>query len=382
MSKLNELIQELCPNGVEYIELETVCHISKGIQFNKKDMHDEGTYPVINGGINPSGYIEQYNQDENTITISQGGASAGYVNWLTTKFWAGAHCYVLKPSNKVLNRYLFHFVKSKEYKLQECQYGAGIPALAKTTVASIEIPVPPLEVQREIVRILDSFTLLTAELTAELTARKKQYEYYRDELLTFDISIPFVPLSELCDIGDGLHSTPKYNYDGEYYFINGNNLSNGRIVFDSKTKRISNDEYERIKIPFGETLLYSINGTIGNIALYNNENIALGKSAAYFTITSDKLLLKYLFYILQSKQTMSYFEKNLTGSTIKNLGLKTLRDYKIALPSLDVQKRLVDVLDNFDAICSDLNIGLPAEIEARQKQYEFYRDKLLTFKQL
>ena len=149
-------------------------------------MQSEGSFPVINGGINPSGYIEKYNQAEDTITISQGGASAGYVNWLSTKFWAGAHCYVVKPLDNVINRYVFHFLKSKEKKLQECQYGAGIPALSKATVENLLIPIPPLEVQREIVRILDSFTELTAELTAELVARKQQYEYYRDLLLTFD----------------------------------------------------------------------------------------------------------------------------------------------------------------------------------------------------
>ena len=181
-SKLDELIKEYCPNGVEYKELECVCNISKGVQFNKTDLADEGSYPVINGGINPSGFIEQYNQDENTITVSQGGASAGYVNWQTTKFWAGAHCYVIVPENEVLNRYVFHFIKSQEYKLQECQYGAGIPALAKSTLASLKIPVPPLEVQREIVRVLDNFTFLTAELTA----RQKQYEFYRNKLLSFD----------------------------------------------------------------------------------------------------------------------------------------------------------------------------------------------------
>ena len=119
MGKLDRLIQEFCPYGVEYIPLENVCQISKGVQFNKSDMHASGSYPVINGGITASGYIEQYNQEESTITISQGGASAGYVNWIKTKFWAGAHCYVLKPTNQILNRYLFHFVKSKEYKLQE-----------------------------------------------------------------------------------------------------------------------------------------------------------------------------------------------------------------------------------------------------------------------
>ena len=186
MSKLNDLITRLCPNGVEWKKLGEVISLSKGVQFNKSDMQDVGTFPVINGGINPSGYIEKYNQSENTITISQGGASAGYVNWLSTKFWAGAHCYIVKPLDSVINRYIFHFLKSKEKKLQECQYGAGIPALSRTTVESLLIPVPPLEVQREIVRILDVFTELTAELTAELVARKQQYEYYRDLLLTFD----------------------------------------------------------------------------------------------------------------------------------------------------------------------------------------------------
>ncbi len=129
MSKLEELIEELCPDGVEFKNLSEICDISKGIQFNKTNMKDSGTYPVINGGISPSGFIEKYNQSENTITISQGGASAGFVNWISTKFWAGAHCYILKPFDLVFDRYLFHFLKSKEQDLQECQYGAGIPAL-------------------------------------------------------------------------------------------------------------------------------------------------------------------------------------------------------------------------------------------------------------
>ena len=113
MNRLEELIEKLCPDGVEYKKLGFLCEITKGIQFNKADMNDEGTYPVINGGINPSGYIEQYNQDENTITISQGGASAGFVNWLTVKFWAGAHCYIVKPSDTILNSYKYHFIKSQ-----------------------------------------------------------------------------------------------------------------------------------------------------------------------------------------------------------------------------------------------------------------------------
>lgn len=176
MTKLEELIKELCPSGVKYINLGEVTDIHKGIQFNKKEMAKEGSYPVINGGIEPSGYVEVYNERENTITISQGGASAGYVNWLQTKFWAGAHCYVVRPiDEKVLdNRYLFHFVKSKEKEFMQSQYGAGIPALGKNTLQATQIPLPPLAVQREIVCILDKFTLLSQELAAELAARREE----------------------------------------------------------------------------------------------------------------------------------------------------------------------------------------------------------------
>ena len=108
MSKLQELIQELCPEGVEYSPLGEYIEIYTGVQFNKRDMLEVGTYPVLNGGIKPSGFTEKYNEQEDTITISQGGASAGYVNWMNRKFWAGAHCFIVKPNINILNkRYLY-----------------------------------------------------------------------------------------------------------------------------------------------------------------------------------------------------------------------------------------------------------------------------------
>ncbi len=385
MTKLEELIKEFCPSGVKYINLGEVTDIHKGIQFNKKEMAKEGSYPVINGGIEPSGYVEVYNERENTITISQGGASAGYVNWLQTKFWAGAHCYVVRPiDEKVLdNRYLFHFVKSKEKEFMQSQYGAGIPALGKNTLQATQIPLPPLAVQREIVCILDKFTLLSQELAAELAARRVQYEYYRNELLNVESRIKNVELKRLgdvCKIGDGLHGTPEYDENGEVYFINGNNVKGGKIQFDNNTKKINDMEYQKLRLPFdNNTLFLSINGTIGNVAIYRNERIALGKSVAYFNIMTDKLNSKYLFYTLQSAKAQIYFKNSVTGGTIKNLGLKALRELQIQIPPLEEQERIVEILDRFDKLCNDLSEGLPAEIDARQKQYEYYRDKLLRF---
>lgn len=185
MSMLKELIDRLCPNGVEYHKLGQYIEIYTGEQFNKRNMNAEGSYPVINGGINPSGYIESYNETKNTISISQGGASAGYVAWQDSPFWAGAHCYVVRPISKdLLNRFLFFFLKNQEVYLQQMQHGAGIPALNQDKVKYLLIPLPPIEVQKEIVRILDTFSAHAAELQA----RKEQYEYYRNLLLTFNPS--------------------------------------------------------------------------------------------------------------------------------------------------------------------------------------------------
>ena len=389
MSRLEELIEKLCPEGVEYVAFGTVCKISKGIQFNKADMNEIGTYPVINGGTNPSGYIEQYNQEENTITISQGGASAGFVNWLTTKFWAGAHCYVLAPLDSVLNRFAYHFIKSQEYKLQECQYGAGIPALAKSTIESLKIPVPPLEVQSEIVRILDNFTELTAELTdkltAELTARKKQYEYYRDELLTSDNSTHQYRLGEICDIYLGLTATPTYT-DSGVKFISAQNTSGDYLDLEN-VKYISRQDFEKAtsnaKPKKGDLLFTRVGSNLGHpVIVDTDEDLCIFVSLGFLRVKDKQTVLTpFLKYWMNTDMFWSQVRKNVHGAAKVNLNTGWLKDFEIAIPSLEEQQRIVDILDRFDKLCNDISEGLPAEIEARQKQYEYYRDKLLTFKE-
>lgn len=217
MNYIETLIQKHCPNGVEFRALGEVIEIYTGEQFNKRDMQKVGDYPVINGGIYPSGYTNKFNENENTITISQGGASAGFVNFMLCKFWAGAHCYVVKTcppvianeqsecgnpksqkhrlprscyalarNDEVSNKFVFYFLKSQESKLMNLKHGAGIPALNSNHIKKLQIPIPPLEIQKEIVKILDSFTELEKELEKELEARRKQYEYYREKLLSFE----------------------------------------------------------------------------------------------------------------------------------------------------------------------------------------------------
>lgn len=388
MSNLEELIKEFCPNGVECKSLLELVDIHKGIQFNKKDMAKEGSYPVINGGIAPSGYIENYNEQENTITISQGGASAGYVNWLLTKFWAGAHCYVVKPLNNGIldNRYLFHFIKNNENILKQCQYGAGIPALAKSTIQELQIPLPALPVQREIVRILDSFTLYSAELTAELTARRKQYEFYRDKLLDFGnakLVVKNKKLKELCmSIKDGMHNLPVTTDENTGYpVLSAMNIYDGQIHYDAKrfvSREVFEQERKRTKIETGDVLL-TIVATIGRTAVVENSTSFLLQRSVCALKPSKEILSKYLKYYLDTNAIQNYIFANAHGSAQAGLYLNQVADIEVVLPPIDVQDRIVKVLDNFDAICSDLGIGLPAEIEKRQKQYEYYRDKLLSF---
>jgi len=391
MNKLEELINELCPNGVEYKKIGDVCDILRGKRLTKKELSDEGKYPVLHGGSSPMGYYNEYNRKANTTVVVNTG-NAGSVFFYDKEFWSSDACFSIYPKDCLRDKFIFFFLSSNEHKLKSrIRYGA-MPTIDSLAVETIKIPVPPLEVQDEIVKILDNFTLLTAELTAELTARQKQYAFYRDYLLDFsdedvtkktpDIdcsNVEYIKLKDVCKIGDGLHSTPIYDNNGSYYFINGNNLENGRITFTENTKRINISQYERYKIELDDaTILMSINGTIGKIALYNREPIILGKSVAYFNV-NERILKKYLYYLLQTNRSNAYYEKNLTGSTIKNLGLKALREYQIPLPPIDVQKNIIKILDRFDKLNNDMSEGLPAEIEARKKQYEYYRDTLLSF---
>ena len=189
MSKIFDLINELCSNGVEFRELGDICNsLAKGT-LKQEDLVDKGAYPVVNSSRDYYGFYDKYNNEANAFTIASRGEYAGFVKFIDCKFWAGGLCYpyTSKDEEYVLTKFIFYFLKSIEKKNMDILVARGsIPALNKSDIDKVKIPVPRIEVQREIVRILDCFTLLTAELTAELTARKKQYEFYRDRLLSFD----------------------------------------------------------------------------------------------------------------------------------------------------------------------------------------------------
>ena len=389
MSKTDELIKEKCPNGVNYKTVGDICVIEKGTQLNKDSLLDDGKYPVINGGISPSGYWNEYNFDGNKITISQGGASAGYVNYIKTPFWAGAHCYVVKECDECIEYdYLWHFLRNKQPDMMSKQIGAGIPSVSLKMINDFRIPVPPIEIQQEIVGMLNSFTELEAELEAELTKRKQQYEYYRDHLLSFENiageggRVEWLALGDVCILVTGATpSRTNHSYwdGGTIPWMNSGEV-NLRRVFKTEEK-ITEDGYNHASTTIvpKHSIVMALAGqgkTRGKVAITEIE-LCTNQSLCSI-ICGEKINYKYLFHYLDSKYENLRSISNGDG-TRGGLSLRILSPYKIPVPTLDMQEKIVYVLDNFDAVCNDLNIGLPAEIEARQKQYEYYRDRLLSF---
>ncbi|MGN8528102.1 restriction endonuclease subunit S [Helicobacter pylori] len=192
--RLKTLLQTLAPKGVEFRKLGEVCEIIRGKRVTKKEILDKGKYPVVSGGIGFMGYLNEYNREENTITIAQYG-TAGFVNWQNQKFWANDVCFSVIPKETLINRYLYYVLTNMQNYLYSISNRSAIPySISSNNIMQITIPIPPLEIQQEIVKILDQFLALTTDLLAgipaEIKARKKQYEYYREKLLTFKPLIP------------------------------------------------------------------------------------------------------------------------------------------------------------------------------------------------
>ena len=386
MSRLEELIAELCPEGVEYKLLPDVLKIQRGVRVVKKDLMENGLYPVYQNSLTPLGYYDKYNCEAGTTMIIVAGA-AGDILYSNKRFWAADDCfYFVCNEESLISKFLYYALMVQQRKIYSKVRTASIPRLSRINIEKIRIPIPPLPVQREIVRILDNFTELTAKLTAELTARKKQYEYYRDKLLTFgDVrggatsDVVWRMLGEICDVRDGTHDSPKPSPTGKY-LITSKNVKNGTIDYTG-AYLISDKDYEQINVRSKVDtwdILFTMIGTIGEIGMVAHEPDFTIKNVGLIK-TGNELLSRFLRHYLVSDKVKAYIDANRSKGTQAFLALGKLRELPVPVVSEPVMKSLVQVLDNFDAICSDLKIGLPAEIGARKKQYEYYRDQLLTF---
>ena len=268
---------------------------------------------------------------------------------------------------------------------------ATVSSIRKPMIEKFPIPIPPLPIQEEIVKILDSFTELEAELElklqAELEARRKQYEYYRNKLLTpvehngrwylNGKEVEWKKLGEVAKIFDGTHQTPNYTDPG-VPFVSVENIKN---IYSTK-KFISYDDFNKYKVkPRRGDLFMTRMGDIGTCAVIENDDpLAYYVTLALIRIEQNIITPNYLKYLIESNIGKSELNKRiLVNATPIKINLGDIGKINIPIPPLSEQERIVAILDKFDALVNDLTSGLPAEIEARRKQYEYYRNKLLQF---
>lgn len=408
MTKLDELIQELCPDGVKYLPIPELFITRNGYTPSKanNEFWENGTIPWFR--------MEDIRENGRILTTATQYVSEKAVKGklfpadsiiIATSATIGEHALIKVPSlanqrftyltlkdefkDCVDMMFVFYYCfRLDEYCKSHLNQG-NFASVDMKQFAAFKFPVPPLPVQREIVRILDNFTELTEglnrELAAELTARKKQYAYYRDKLLDKPhSSTKIITIGELGSWSGG--KTPSmdnsdYWEDGTMPWITSKDMK-------VSTLEDTEDHITTKAIKEASMTVYPSNG----IAVVTRSGIlkhTLPVAYVPFETTVNQdikmltvrtgILPRYAFHAIQGKSKDILATTKKQGGTVDSLEFKKFLNYKIPLPSLEVQQRLVEVLDNFDSICTDLNIGLPAEIEARQKQYEYYRDKLLTF---
>lgn len=362
MSKLQELIKELCPDGVEFRKLGEVCKIMNGKDYKHLN---NGIYPVYgSGGI--MNYVDNFVYDKPSVLLPRKG-SIGNVFYVDSPFWTVDTIYWTRiNTNFIIPKFLYYYIKTQNLEGKNTAIGA-VPSLTQSVLNKIEIPLPPLEVQSEIVRILDTFTSHAAELQAELQARKEQYEYYRNKLLTFDENdegVKWMKLGEIYDMKAG-KSIPASEISSvkteefQYPCYGGNGLRGYVSIFNQE----------------GEKVLIGRQGALcGNVCFAEN----LFYATEHAVVVSDKgyCLPRYSFYLL----TMMDLNQYKTAGAQPGLSVSRLEKISIPVPPLSEQKRIISILDKFESLVNDLSEGLPAEIAAVQEQYEYYRNKLLTFK--
>jgi type I restriction enzyme S subunit len=366
MSRLDELIAELCPDGVEYKMLNTVAEIGTG-SSNRVDADEDGIYPFYVRSKNVM-KSNKYIFDEEAIIIPGEGGIGEIFHYINGKYDLHQRAYRIHFFDNYINaKFAYYYLMSnfKKFIMMKA-VNATVTSIRKPMIECFLIPVPPLPVQQEIVRILDKFTALEAELEAELEARKKQYEYYRDSLLTFGDDVERKTIDTVCSLSAG-----------------------GDVPRD----RLSREKTDIFSIPIysngtGENALYgwtdtskidtpcvtiSARGTIGYCAIHEMPFYPVVRLIC--AIPKDSLNVRFLKYSMETLQ----FQVPTSG--IPQLTVPMLAKHKIPVPPHEEQSRIVAILDRFDALVNDITQGLPAEIEARCKQYEYYRDKLLTFKE-
>lgn len=379
MSKIDELLKN---EKVEWKKLGEVCEIKTGQAISKTKIEkNKGIYPVINSGKDPLGYINIWNTEDDPIGITSRGAGVGSITYQLGKYYRGNLNYsvTIKDKEILRVRFLYHLLNNLQTDIHKLCSFNGIPALNASELKTLKIPIPSLETQEKIVKILDKFTNYVTELQTELQARNKQYEYYRDILLSEEYlkkiyykifesensyyKIKTMKLGEICEINTGSKPKIVIKDEGQYKYINGGTIESGYM--DSY-----NCDEDTVTTPSRGQ------GGIGFIG-YQHDKFWLGALCySIKSINKDRISNKFIYYYLSHSNHILKLKKE--GGT-PAINLSDLKNIRISFPILEVQNKVVEVLDKFQDLISDTQGLLPEEIEQRQKQYEYYREKLLTF---
>lgn len=384
MSKIDELIEKICPNGVRYEELRNKKLFKFYYGKGNKIPEDNGGIYNVYGANGVVSHIDEYNCEDISI-IGHIGA-VGMVNRCKEKCFVtynGTIAEVVDKS-KVNSQYLYYVLTTLD--LPSYKKGSQ-PFLSVSDFDKISIPVPPLEVQCEIVHILDDFTLLSAELSAELEARKRQYCYYREKLFEFNNDGELKTMGELFPfIRNGFVGTIRPFFTDEkngIRYLEGTNIHNG-IISDNEMIYVTKEFHQRHKKNElkEDDILMVQSGHIGECAVVGKKYKGANCHALIIMSNGGKCLSKYIVHYFHTLKGFKALNPAITGGTIKHVLAGKIGKIKVPCPPIEEQTKIVNILDKLEKLCNDISEGLPAEIEARQKQYEYYRDKLLTFKEL
>ena len=411
MSRIEELIKEKCPNGVDFYSIGEVCTVVRGASprpiknFITEDVDGVNWIKIGDVAVG-SKYITSCAE---RIT-REGARKSRYVkkgDFILSNSMSFGRPYILEIDgcihdgwlaisdfeDKMIADYLYYILTSGNIQREmehRASFGGAVQNLNADIVRAIEIPVPPIEVQQEIVRILDKFIELEAELRAELDVRKKQYEYYRDNLMDIDDKYPMVKLEDLCtlitkqtgfDYSNSIKPTLVTEAGEERYsFIQNKDFEGNRINFDT-------DYYVPIEVAkrFPKiildtpSLLISLSGKVGNIGYYDLPQCAFIGGAVGICKLKNDVYGKYIMHYLMSYHGRKYLFQSVKAASHINLTVESVRNALIPIPPIEVQRSISEMLDKFATLCHHEKNGLPAEITFRKKQYEYYRDKLLTF---
>ncbi len=384
MSKIDELIEQLCPNGVEHKHLEQICTKITTGKLNANAMVEGGQFPFFTCDEKQF-RIDKYAFDTEAILVSGNGSQVGHINYYNGKFNAYQRTYVLYDFTANINiRFFLYYAKAylRLYIFKHSKKGS-VPYITLPMLQNFTMPIPPLAIQEEIVSILDKFTSLEAELEAELEARKKQYFFYRNALFSFEgKGVEWKSLEELGEFTRGKRfvktdiqseGTPCIHY-GEMY-------THYKIWAKEAKSFLNPSLASKLRTAkYGDVIIVAAGETIEDIGqgvawLGDNEVVIHDACFAF----SHNMHPNYVSHFTQTDIFHSQIKRHISSGKISSINAAGLSKAKIPVPSMEEQIRIAAILDKFHALLNDISIGLPAEIKTRRKQYEYYRNQLLTF---